>query len=448
MRGGGRGRRWCWSCRAACRRRPGVGARRRMAPAPTCSPGCTRRAARGRATRPDHRWPFGARRGGVGNQRRRRAGQRARVRRLRPGSAGGDRRHLPAGRQQDSYVVSVSDDGVKFRELWASPPRVGRGMRERIADGLGATGAGCACRRAAATACTRSSRCRRSASGRRYSRRGRHGAGVNRGETVRTALLYLVLAFVVLLVATGAGGSGLRVALAACVPIAAGVFVWRRWRTRGRCGARSGVGARRGCRHRAGGADPRGVDCWRRFPAKRRGRGRRVAAAGALARRVFFQPRPAAVLEPRDQRPEFVHLADMRIYQPAVKYFDEVRYDGVYLAAVLAYAEEQHGGSLAPLAQVPVRNLRDQRPARVAELGPDIAAVRARFSDQALGGVQAGHGVLSRRHGTGLSDDAHRSRRERAPAVGADREAVPGLRAGRRRPAWWRRGWSTRRCSC
>ena len=46
------------------------------------------------------------------------------------------------------------------------------------------------------------------------------------------------------------------------------------------------------------------------------------------------------------QRPMFVHVTDMRIYQPFAKYFDELRYDGVYLASALAFAEDERGGSI------------------------------------------------------------------------------------------------------
>ena len=287
------------------------------------------------------------------------------------------------GDNNDSYVVSVSDDGVSFRELWASPAVGGAGMRERVADGLGAV-----------------------ARWIRLSARGGDGmyavvelqvfserpsefpprparvAGARDPDVVRTALLYLVLAFLVLLAATGVGSGWLRVGLAACVPIAAGIFVWRAMADAWPLAGREVAFTRAAAAAIALAALIRACDCWRRFPAKRAVVVGACAAAGALAVACFFNLGRPQFWNHATKQPEFVHLADMRIYQPAVKYFDEVRYDGVYLAAVLAYAEEQHGGSLAPLAHVPVRNLKDQRPSHVAELGADIAAVRARFSDQ------------------------------------------------------------------
>ena len=287
------------------------------------------------------------------------------------------------GDNNDSYVVSVSDDGVSFRELWASPAVSGAGMRERVADGLGAT-----------------------ARWLRLSARGGDGmyavvelqvfserpavfpprpagaAPARDPDGVRTALLYLVLAFGLLLAATGASSSWLRVSAAACAPVAAGIYAWSTAAAAWPLSGRDVAFARAAAAAIALLALIRGCACWRRFPARRAVVVGACAAAGALALACFYNLGRPQFWDHARGRPAFVHLPDMRIYQPFVKYFDEVRYDGVYLAAVLAYAEEQHGGSLAPLASVPVRSLRDQRLSRVADLSADIAAVRKRFSDQ------------------------------------------------------------------
>ena len=68
------------------------------------------------------------------------------------------------------------------------------------------------------------------------------------------------------------------------------------------------------------------------------------------------------------RQPTYVHGFDMRVYFPAVKYFDELGYDGVYLASVKAYADEELGGSLDPIADVHVRDLRDYEMRSVSEL--------------------------------------------------------------------------------
>ncbi len=77
-----------------------------------------------------------------------------------------------------------------------------------------------------------------------------------------------------------------------------------------------------------------------------------------------------------------VHAGDMRIYQPFVKYYDELRYDGIYLASMLAFAEDERGGSLASLAGIRVRDLRDFRVRPVGELTEEIAKVRRQFTPE------------------------------------------------------------------
>src|SRR5436190_15734083 len=44
------------------------------------------------------------------------------------------------GDNNDDYVVSVSDDGTAFRELWVAHPVASPGLRARAADGLGGRG--------------------------------------------------------------------------------------------------------------------------------------------------------------------------------------------------------------------------------------------------------------------------------------------------------------------
>jgi hypothetical protein len=85
----------------------------------------------------------------------------------------------------------------------------------------------------------------------------------------------------------------------------------------------------------------------------------RAAFGALLAFACFFNLGRPQAWNHAERRLMFVHAGDMRIYQPFVKYFDELRYDGVYLASLLAYAEDERGGSLASLAGTRVRDLRD-----------------------------------------------------------------------------------------
>lgn len=79
-------------------------------------------------------------------------------------------------------------------------------------------------------------------------------------------------------------------------------------------------------------------------------------------------------------KPTYVHSWDMRVYFPAAKYFDELGYDGVYLASLKAYADEELDGRIEPIAEVEVRDLRDYEMRTVADLADEIQGVDARFS--------------------------------------------------------------------
>jgi hypothetical protein len=76
----------------------------------------------------------------------------------------------------------------------------------------------------------------------------------------------------------------------------------------------------------------------------------------------------------------YVHGWDMRVYFPAAKYFDELGYDGVYLASLKAYSEEELDGQLEPIANVEVRDLRDYQMRTVDDLRDEIQGVDGRFS--------------------------------------------------------------------
>jgi hypothetical protein len=82
------------------------------------------------------------------------------------------------------------------------------------------------------------------------------------------------------------------------------------------------------------------------------------------------------------RRPSYVHTWDMRVYFPAAKYFDELGYEGVYLASVEAFAEDELGGSLHEIEGVQLRDLRTYEMKTVKEVAPEIHAVKDRFSPQ------------------------------------------------------------------
>jgi hypothetical protein len=78
----------------------------------------------------------------------------------------------------------------------------------------------------------------------------------------------------------------------------------------------------------------------------------------------------------------YVHYLDMRVYFPAAKYARELRFDGVYAASVAAFEAIEPEMDRAVLDQTPLRDLRDHRVVRVADVRDHIAEVRARFSTE------------------------------------------------------------------
>ncbi len=78
----------------------------------------------------------------------------------------------------------------------------------------------------------------------------------------------------------------------------------------------------------------------------------------------------------------YVHLWDMRVYFPVAKYFDELGYDGVYLASVKTYADDVLGGSLDSIQDTELRDLRTYEMRRVSEVADEIHAIKDRFSPE------------------------------------------------------------------
>ncbi len=83
-----------------------------------------------------------------------------------------------------------------------------------------------------------------------------------------------------------------------------------------------------------------------------------------------------------NKEPSVVHNFDMRVYYPVAKYFDELKYDGLYLASVATYAEE-HGGLERPSMQkVELRDLRDHRMRKVSDIQGEVVRIKERFSPE------------------------------------------------------------------
>ncbi|HEX7598390.1 MAG TPA: discoidin domain-containing protein [Polyangia bacterium] len=81
-------------------------------------------------------------------------------------------------------------------------------------------------------------------------------------------------------------------------------------------------------------------------------------------------------------RRTLVHTWDMRQYFPTAKYFRELRFDGLYLASLAAFADDHPGFAPDRLAQVRLRDLRDNLIRMGSDLAGELPKVRARFSPE------------------------------------------------------------------
>jgi len=81
-------------------------------------------------------------------------------------------------------------------------------------------------------------------------------------------------------------------------------------------------------------------------------------------------------------RRTFVHTWAMRHDFPTAKYFRELRFDGLYVASLAAYADNTPGFGPERLATVRVRDLRDNQIRMGSDLAGEMSSVRARFSPE------------------------------------------------------------------
>jgi len=279
----------------------------------------------------------------------------------------------------DDYVVAISDDGNSFRELWVARPVGVPGLRTRSAEGLAAT--------------ARWIRLTARGGDRAFSVtelqlwKGGLPATAARPSSevlaarVRTQLCYLVLAFGLLLFATREGSSRRRLALLWMAVVVAAVFAVAAIAAAWPLGARELSAARASAAAIVLLALLRGWDRAHRESPHRKTVVATCTFGAMLAFACFYNLGRPQFWHAAKQRPMFVHVGDMRIYQPFTKYFDELRFDGVYAASVLAFVEDERGGSLDSVGATHIRDLRDFGFRPISELKPEIAAVRKRFSD-------------------------------------------------------------------
>jgi len=81
-------------------------------------------------------------------------------------------------------------------------------------------------------------------------------------------------------------------------------------------------------------------------------------------------------------RPTLVHPWDMRVYFPLVKYFDELRFDGLYLASLAAYLDNNPNVTEGSIGNVRLRDLNTNDMKVASNVMPDIRGIRDRFTPE------------------------------------------------------------------
>lgn len=106
-----------------------------------------------------------------------------------------------------------------------------------------------------------------------------------------------------------------------------------------------------------------------------------MGVAGAMAVWTFLNLGTPQFHDAGQGRPTWLHHYDMRTYYPIAKYFPELRFDGVYAASVVAVAEGQ-GRPLEQFDAQAIRDLRTHELKTVASSKEHLLAVRSRFSPE------------------------------------------------------------------
>ncbi len=285
------------------------------------------------------------------------------------------------GDNNDAYLVQVSGDGKHFTDLWLAASLGAPGLRGRSVSTLHGSA------RFVRVSPRKGDGNYSLAELALYSSRPSHlppelevREGVGYGPRLRNALLGFGLGLVIMLFATGRRSGPLWLALAALAPLASGYVLWHAL-----VGAWP-VQARELSLLRALTAAVAGLALLRegwfrpRFAAHRGVVLGVLALCGGLAFASFYNLGRSQFWNSLEGRPEFVHTTDMRVYYPFAKYFEELGYDGVYLASAQAYLEDVPGATLASVGNTVVRDLNDHSIHRLRELAEPLRQVRARFS--------------------------------------------------------------------
>jgi hypothetical protein len=285
------------------------------------------------------------------------------------------------GDNDDRYLVQVSDDGKTFKELWIAAPARRAGLRARAT--LELTGSGRYLRISAREGDGRYSMTELalfSAKPAVFPPRMSEREGTGYAARVRNALLFFGLGLAVFLFATGRRSTLPWLLIAALPPLFAGYTLLLAVRDDWPVAARELSLLRAVTAAASALALAREAAFRSRFAAHRVPILCVLGVSAALACASFYDLGHPQFRNDLEARPEFVHTWDMRVYYPFAKYFEELGYDGVYLASAAAYLDDVAGATLGSIGDTAIRDLRNHRTHKLKELATEVNDVRRRFT--------------------------------------------------------------------
>lgn len=287
------------------------------------------------------------------------------------------------GDNNDEYVVSASEDGKNFKEIWVAPAIYDPGMRSRSTDSVHVD--------------ARYLKVAARGGDGRYSigelqvfsdARGYAGASLEESqglpvpESVRGKMLLLVLAAGLWLFLTWRHSPTSWCLVTLLLPLWAAASLYQDISDSWPLQMREVAFVRAAAAAIAALAVLREIVAPKAYPAHRVTVISAMAFAAMASFLAFFNLGQPQFRDHKANEPSFVHNFDMRVYYPVAKYFKELRYDGLYLASVAAYVDDDPHVRLESLGNVELRNLRTHRMTRVRDVLNEIRQIPKRFSPE------------------------------------------------------------------
>ena len=206
--------------------------------------------------------------------------------------------------------------------------------------------------------------------------------GLPQPESVRSKVILFALALGAWLFLTWRGASLLWKLVTLLVPLAAGVMLYQVLRVAWPVGGREVALVRGVAAGIALLVILREVVLPKRYPASRAVGVATLAVAGVGAFIAFFNLFHPQFHDAKNNQPLFVHNFDMRVYYPVAKYFNELRFDGLYMASVAALVDDEDNVTLDTprIARTELRNLKNHHMQKVEDVKDEIAAIPQRFT--------------------------------------------------------------------